>query len=406
MKQAIKLAREINSPEQFFYQSKLAGQCYYDSDYYQAKVLAMDIIMKGRDYCKENQFYYYAALSFIKLGQLDSAQWVQSITPQPQSLQDSLNYFILNAELAQAHGKSAVYHANLSQSEIIHRKLLSHSLESNYIKEAEMNWDAATENREIRNHSRVLIIEIILTTILCVIIVLIILYLLVKRRIKHYQQELECAEHELKAMMSSSASVASQLESERNDHKTVVNELDRKLNEVTNKYNELAAHENDIFQQAAHIARIRQTLLTDLYHKIRIKTYSENKKKTTSLINLIKEMNEKKAILHLTPDESFWSRLKQLVDTQFDGLASFIEANYPNFTIDDHRLLWMSCVNLSPQIIKLCLNYTNAATVSNYKRRLIKEKIGLDVKFGEFIEMYLDGTLTQNLDAHNSTPKA
>ena len=397
MDQAVELARAINSPEQYFYQSKLAGNCFYDSDYYHSKELAMDIIRNGRDYCEETQFYYYAAISFIKLGQLDSALWVQSIIPEPQSLQDSLNYYILNAELAQAQGQLTEYHFNLAQSEIIHRKLLSISLESNHIKEAENNWDSMTNSLEIKKHTRTVIVKIIVFGILSAIIGVIILYLLIKRRIQHYRNELDQAEHELIEMMSSSLDVNSKLNAERKQHRAIIDEMDRKLNEVTKKYNQLAEHDNDINQQAAHIARIRQTLLNDLYHKIRIKTSSQNKKrKTISLINLIKEMNEKKAILHLKPDESFWNRLKQLVDIQFDGLASFMETNYPNLSIDDHRLLWMSCINISPQIIRLCLDYTNAGTVSNYKRKLIKEKIGRDVKFDEFVKMYLDGRLMQN----------
>ena len=37
------------------------------------------------------------------------------------------------------------------------------------------------------------------------------------------------------------------------------------------------------------------------------------------------------------------------------------------------------------------MNYSNAVTVSNYKRKLIKEKLGLDISFDDFIQLYLDG---------------
>lgn len=43
------------------------------------------------------------------------------------------------------------------------------------------------------------------------------------------------------------------------------------------------------------------------------------------------------------------------------------------------------------------MNYSTPITVSNNKRRFMKEKIGLDVKFEDFIRMYLNGEL-QDMD--------
>ena len=40
------------------------------------------------------------------------------------------------------------------------------------------------------------------------------------------------------------------------------------------------------------------------------------------------------------------------------------------------------------------MNYTHDVTVSKSKKKLISDKIGLDVKFDEFIRLYLQGKLT------------
>ena len=85
--------------------------------------------------------------------------------------------------------------------------------------------------------------------------------------------------------------------------------------------------------------------------------------------------------------------MKLSVDGEYKGIATFVEQRYPDLTSDDLKLFYLSCAGISPQIIKLCMNYTSAVTVSNYKRRLVKEKLGLDIKFEEFIEKYMNGDL-------------
>ena len=78
------------------------------------------------------------------------------------------------------------------------------------------------------------------------------------------------------------------------------------------------------------------------------------------------------------------------VDGEYMGIATFVEENFPQLTPGEHHLFWLLCARISPQIIKLCMNYSNAVTVSNYKRKLIRERMGLDMKFEEFIEHYLN----------------
>jgi hypothetical protein len=111
------------------------------------------------------------------------------------------------------------------------------------------------------------------------------------------------------------------------------------------------------------------------------------------LLSLINDFHGSRVVLKFEPQEAFWEPLKLSVDSEFKGIATFLEKKYPHLSSKDHHLFWLLCANVSPQIIKLCMNYTTAVTVSNNKRRLIQDKIGLNVKFEEFIRMYLNGDL-------------
>ena len=93
LNQAIDFARKIDSPKGLQYQSKLAGIYFYHGDYQRAKDLAMGIVKNHPEECNENQFYFYAINSFICLGDIDSARWLMSLVPKPETSVDSMNYF-------------------------------------------------------------------------------------------------------------------------------------------------------------------------------------------------------------------------------------------------------------------------------------------------------------------------
>ena len=116
-------------------------------------------------------------------------------------------------------------------------------------------------------------------------------------------------------------------------------------------------------------------------------------------MSLIKDLNEKKQLMYITPRQSFWEKLKLSVEGEYPGITAFVEQNYKSLTIKDLHLFWLLSARVSPQIIKLCMNYSSAVTVSNYKRILIRELMGLDMKFDQFLQLYLDGKyelLTKN----------
>ena len=104
-------------------------------------------------------------------------------------------------------------------------------------------------------------------------------------------------------------------------------------------------------------------------------------------------MNEKNELLNMELSNSFWTRLQKSVDDEYDGIATFVQQSFPEMQPKYMRLFCLLCARVSPQIIMLCLNMKSASNVSNYKNRLIKEQIGLDMNFKEFIQLYQSGKI-------------
>lgn len=393
LERAIDYARLIGSDNYYFYQSKLAGVYFYEEDYATAKRLALDIINHSKDGWDDNKYYYYASRSFIKLSQLDSARWVKSLIPTPKTLVDSLNYYTLNAELAEAShqmGESGLYQA---QAEKIRNKILSTSLNSN-LTVTELKWDSDQQETKIKTqgYNR---LAVAIGVILALAVLFSLISYLLRKRIIQYQQELDKSRKEIETMMRVVEQKDIQLELERKDYVNSIANKDKKLSVIEKRNQELESKQEDIQRQVSTIVRARHEAFNELYQDLRIKTSagSGKKRRIIPFISLLKELNENKEILHLTPTDSFWEKLKLSVDGEYQGIASFVEQKYPSLSTKDYQLFLLLCANVSPQIIKLCLNYSSAITVSNYKRRLVKERFGMDVKFEDFINMYLEGKL-------------
>jgi len=394
LQNAISLAEAIGSPKRFRYQSKLAGIYFYQGDYINAKNLAMDILQHGRSVCEEDQFYYYAARSFIKLSCLDSAYYVKSIIPPPSERLDSMNHYLLEAELAQAEHRYKDFAFYLGESKKIDDRILTNSLESN-IAEVELKWDANCFNEQDKKriYGRTLFVSaIIILSILLVSIWLV--ERVIKRRIRRYQSDLDSTQQELEETIDKYNAKIRECESAISKQKELLSKRDnnslKPILEENN--NELHSQHLVMNEQVATVIRSRLSALNELYYDIRIKSSSQIPlyKHPLPLMSLIKELNDEKRLLYVTPKSSFWKKLKMSVDGEYMGIATFVEENFPQLTPGEHHLFWLLCARISPQIIKLCMNYSNAVTVSNYKRKLIRERMGLDMKFEEFIEHYLN----------------
>ena len=359
LNQAIELARLSNPRLQYSPKSTLAGILLFKREYGRANELAMDIIRNGMEYCDETQFYYYAALSYIRMGKIDSAKAVMQIMPSPVDAVDSITFFNLAAELNAADGDYKQYAQNLARSKNISIRILSSSkeeelilTESNYIQ-----MQNQEHNRVLRQYNSSLMTLIILAIV--IIIGITILAVRLKNRIQSIKNEAANIKKELEQIISN-------LKKEKEVSKGIVSDL----------------------------VSLRISAIQELYRDIRLKSTDEDKvKKIISLNSMLKSLNDKKLFMSLNIKNTFWEKMRLSVDGEYKGILTFVEKNYPDLTDDDLKLFCLLCAKISPQIIRLCMKYDNPKTVTNYRSKIIRKRMGLDMSFDEFVNEYMNENL-------------
>ncbi|MBQ3362670.1 MAG: hypothetical protein IJG42_01790 [Muribaculaceae bacterium] len=355
--QAIRLAQDYKPSLQYTYKSKLAGVYLHENEIRTANQLAMDVFRNGKDVCYENQFYYYAALSFVRLGLIDSAKYVVSHLPVLSNAIDSMNYYNVMAEIAKAENNHELYGKCVAHSKEITTKLL-HIKSGPTVSQSELiiNNEQLERKQGVEHSQKRLLWGLVFLLALITALIILKLYYNVKK----YERE--------KAILKQ--------------------EFDLTLN----SWKESLQEEN-----AKHVSTLvgyRLSAIEELYQDIRFRMKDNGRvKKLLLLSSLLEIMNERNELLDVKPSDSFWEKMKLSVNGQFNGIVTYVEKHYPCLTDKDINIFCLLCANVTPQIIKLCVGFLNAKSVSNYKNKLIKNKMGLDMSFNDFIDAYMRGDL-------------
>lgn len=362
---AIRLAQQFDPSLQYSHKSTLAGLYYYQNNYVEAKNTSMDILRNGKDDCSETQFYYYAALSYLKLGNLDSAKYILNITPQPVDAVDSMNYYNVLAEIA-----------NLENNHDIYKKYkeLSHEITEQIISDSKKGRIAVAESEFEKVHSQIHFevkmkeyIKITAAILLLLLVIFTIVYYSARR----------------------------QLIKRLDENKAIKHELEKALVDL----NEQAQRNKSVSELVAY----RTAALRELYQDIRVRIKDDNRvKKVIPLASVFQGMRERNEILELNLKEKFWENMKRSVDGEFNGIYSFVEHNFPNLTERDLKIFCLLCADQSPQLIRLCMNLTSARTITNYRSVIVKKKMGLDMSLDTFIKKYLNGDFSLGDDKRYS----
>jgi hypothetical protein len=361
LKYAIDLAKRYNPSKQYTYKSKLAGfNLYHKHDYSKANALAMDVVNNGAEDSYEKQFYYYAALSYLKLGLTDSAKNVLSIIPEPIDAVDSMNYYDVVSKIALAEDNMVEYSLNIAKSKALQSQFTLNRKEKELVKtDVNFQRQQANENVERANHRS----NFLGLLIIIILIILVITIVLLNRRIKEKEEERAANEDELRKM---------------------INSLIEKTQQAT---------QNDV--KASTLVNYRIEALNELFNSIKFKAHEKNNKKKTiiTLSGLLNGLSDYYTLLNFKLSNNFWEKIKLSVDGEYNGIATYVEQSYPDLTEREVRMFWLFCANISPQIIKICMNFTNARTATNYRSIIIKKKMGLDMTFDDYIEKYMKGEI-------------
>ena len=365
LNRAIELAQSYKPSKQYTYKSKLAGLYFYQKkDYPRAKELAMDVFHNGQHYSTETQFYYYAAMSYVRLGMIDSALFVFEATPTPIDAVDSMNRYQVEAEIGLARKDLIAYNMNLMRSKDAKISIMTNKKDTK-LHVAEMDYhraqaDLHTSKTTRRNHH--------LTVALCItfLFILSLTWLILRlRRIANNKKE------EIKAIKEILSDNIQELEDKK-----------KKLEQQQSSISELVGY--------------RISALNELFESIRFKTTDDGNKRIRRIIPLssvIIDLSENYSVLKTELSDEFWDKMKCSVDAEYKGIVTHVEENYPNLTIKEKRLFCLLCAGIPPQIIKLCLDYTNVKSVSNGINIIIKKKIGIDTNLDEFIDRYMKSEL-------------
>ena len=363
LEKAITLAQEYNPSLQYTYKSKLSGLCIHEENYLRANQLAMDVLRNGAGVCGENQFYFYACISYLRLGKPDSAKCVLAMIPYLENAVDSMNYYNVKAEIALTEGDMDDYGAFVALSKEITTNILF-SKKENEVTQADLKFDQLQLEDKSRKVYSSLGITIIIATLLTLLLIGTILR--IRYKLKSFAKEKAAIERELESSLTDLSQLQSAQEQQGDKNSKLISEL----------------------------VGYRLSAIGELYDSLRVRILDENRvKRIVPLSSLLKTMNERNEMLKVCPSGTFWQKMRLSVDGEFNNIVTFIENNYPKLTERDIKLFCLVCANVSPQIIKLCMNFDNARSVSNQKNKLIRLKMGLDMTFDQFIEAYMRGEI-------------
>ena len=361
---AIELAQKYKPEKQYTYKSKLAGFYFYRyQDYRQAKDIAMDVYHNGRQFSYETQFYYYAAMSYIRLGMLDSAKFILKETPAPVCTVDSMNRFEVVAEIAKTENNLKDYSANISHSNGAQMRFVL-SRQEDKLKKAESDYDKIQTQDHVERANRKRLLTAI--SIIVVILTMLLTWLTMrfKRAIKRKNEERNAIEHDLNQIIT-------ELEQKQ---------LDQEQNQKT----------------ISKLVNYRLDALNELFGSIKFESKGEKKDNIRSIVSLsgvVRGLSDIYRVQKIDLSDDFWEKMKMSVDGEYNGIVSYVEKEYPSLTLRELRLFTLICAKVSPQIIKMCLNYSNVNSVTNKRTIIIKQKMGLDLSLETFIEKYMKNEL-------------
>ena len=363
---AVELARQSDSPKQYTYMSKLAGfYFYYAEDYRRAKELAMDVFRNGKELSHEHQFYYYATWCYIKMGLLDSAKLIFNAIPAPSEKVDSMNWFKTVAEISRAEKNHINYGDNISQSYDAQMRIIADKQEDK-LKLAENEYHKIQiESREASltrsNH------YLIVTLSVLFLVALLLTYLVIHLRRKNKERKIE------------------------------IRNLEHSLSEIISGLEEKQRNIDQTQKNVLELVNYRIDALHELFDSIKFKSKrsgaNDGIRTIVTLSGVVRGLSENYKPLKIELSDDFWEKMKISVDGELNGIVSFVESNYPILTEKELKLFTLLCAKISPQIIRMCLNYTHVNSVTNNRRIIINQKMGLDMTFEKFVEKYLKNEL-------------
>ena len=327
LQQAVAFSKE-HGLTYYYYKAldKLCGLYYLTNEFEKAKDIATQIYRENQDVYSGTQYLTFGILAFAKLGLSDSAEYYLRQLPNPQSLVDSVEWFDAFAEVCRAKGDYRNYSTFALKKDSIAEVMILKSCQTQ-LKDAEGKYNnTILKLKSAEKQNLIYILLVVLFALFAVVLLLTLLYQRMKKR--HL------------------ASLAE------------VGVISARLLQAEKLVRENSAIAHRVVD--AHFAVVREL--------------NEKLKYDTTSISFFDLLHGKRVNCNLSLDKlsnDFWMNLRTSTDAENAGIISHIE-NMAVCNQEDLRLIMLCYFGLSNEVIKLCMDFSNKRTVSNYKNRIIK----------------------------------
>ena len=321
---------KIQNNKEIYYEAKvnLAGYYFIKDDFQKSKQLSTEAINQGGNLLKDSYAYYFACLSYLKIGNVDSARYILSIFPTPATIEDSMQYSRCRAEIAQiiCPKEIAIKHINFADSidDIIAQQSINNGL-VDIDKSAEMDFE--------KQKNKLIYFGI---SVVGLIVIFLILFLLWRWYCNH--------------------TIVAQLQNELNLHQQ----------KLITSFEQLAQLEQKGIENDINIERIVASIDTSLECYSQVMTNLLTHYKTTS--------NEKSKKIQKMFDEELMSRLHFYINTRYHNLVEKLKS--PTFKLkpEEINIICLELAKFPNAIIWLYSNCDRPRSI-HLKKKLIAEKV-------------------------------
>jgi predicted Holliday junction resolvase-like endonuclease len=254
----------------------------------------------------------------------------------------------------------------------------------------ELKWNANQQEGKIKDQATYHIVKVVVGLLFAIALLAVIFFLLTKNRIGKFQREIDSTKSELEIILRNLEQERLSFESERQDFISQIEEKDSELAEVNKRKRQLEIKPNSSNKQNEIVIKHRLVALNELYLGVKIEVSSNGKRRIKPLMEALKDLINKKNIQRTPPSKVFWDNLRLSVEGEYPGIIAHVEKNYPQLTERDLQLFLLMCAKFPNRIISFCMDYTGDATASKRKTHLLKEKMGMDMKIDQFLDLFVN----------------
>ncbi len=382
--QALDMSLEIGDTAEYYSNMEvLAGLYHKIKNWPLTKHYAIAVVEHGMDEYLHS-CYYYAAQSYLNLGEPDSARILFDMAPRPATVRDSILYFRTKSMLERhANHKDASQFDGEQADEIASNTILS------AVKHDVQNEEHHVEQRKLKNEIYQLtqknillgsVMAIMLLAALCIAFYSFSSYrnakaLLARSNVRlatvRGQLEQALRQIEEKELLLQSvaparldkpeSTISGGTSDDQNDRSTAQDSQ----YEATDESNVIQNHGQ--MTTAAAIAEggeplvLLKNCLTQLFNSV---VYSGSKGASIFKYIFDIERSENRKLVTIKLPESFWDDVDTFISSAYPGAMEQIQAEGHKLSVKEKRLLYLDCLGIPNAAVAVALGYAERSAAS------------------------------------------